>query len=55
MKHFLLARELPAIATIALCAALFGVMNNQPAFALWLLAAAAWCALLWLLLFRMRA
>jgi len=50
MTHFLLGRELPAIFTLCLVGAYFGFTNDQPAFAVWLLFAALWCAMLWLLL-----
>jgi hypothetical protein len=53
MKRFLLARELPAIFTIAAAAAPLAFLNGQPIWGVWLLLAAAWVALLWVILARL--
>jgi len=50
MKRFLLARELPAIFTLAMVGAILAFSNGQPAFGGWLACAALWCALLWIIL-----
>lgn len=50
MRHFLLARELPAIFTLCLVGAAFSFGNAQPAWGVWLLFAALWCFLLWVIL-----
>ncbi len=50
MRHFLLARELPAIFALCLAGAVFGFANGQPAWGIWLLFAALWCFLLWVIL-----
>ncbi len=50
MRHFLLARELPAIFALCLVGALLAFENAQPAWAIWLLFAALWCFLLWVIL-----
>ena len=54
MKRFLLGRELPAIFTLCVVGAYFGFANAQPALAAWLLFAALWCALLWVILLPWR-
>lgn len=51
MKHFLLARELPALFALAMAGAVAAVANHQVAGALWLVAAALWTLALWLILF----
>jgi hypothetical protein len=54
MKRFLLGRELPAIFTVSLVGAVFAFENGQPAFGGWLLVAALWCFILWLILLSQR-
>jgi len=55
MRHFLLARELPAVFTACCACALFAFAKSQLALGGWLSVAALWCALLWLILFRAKA
>lgn len=55
MKRFLLARELPAIFALCMVGAAFAFGNRQPAWGIWLLFAALWCFLFWLILLPTRA
>lgn len=50
MRHFLLARELPAIFALSLVGALFAFENQQSVWGIWLLFAALWCFLFWVIL-----
>ena len=51
MKHFLLARELPALFALAMAGGIVAAYRGQLAAALWLAAASLWTLALWLILF----
>lgn len=55
MRHFLLRWELPAVFATSCAGTVLALTNGHPLAAVWLLAAAAWCALLWWLLLPWQA